>query len=217
MITVNLLPEERRSRRDRRRGRDAASGTRGFRTVSVGRDPWKRGVWVAGLVVVGGGLTLWLTQRSTAAGLQSRLEAATADSARLADLRAVSDSLAEQRRLVRQRMALIQRLDRNRFAWPHLMDEISRALPELAWLTGLREITPLPDVTVEIRGRAANPLVITDFVRNLQASPYIAEVKIMGTQQEEVEDLAVQGFTLVASYARPEEASGVDSSSPTGS
>ena len=149
---------------------------------------------------------LWWGQRSVERELEARLEVATADSARLADLRAVSDSLSARRQLIRARVALVEQLDRNRFVWPHMLDEISRALPQLAWLTNLRQVSPLPAATVQIQGLAANPLSITEYVRNLEASTYIAEVRILGSQKQTLDDnLVVQAFTLTARYAPPME------------
>ena len=81
------------------------------------------------------------------------------------------------------------------------MDEVSRAVPDIVWLVSLQQVNPLPNVTVQIQGMAANPLAITEFVRNLQASEYLTDVQILGSQQQEVsEELAVQAFTLVATY-----------------
>lgn len=204
MIEVNLLPEHQREtaggkRRARRPSRPS------FRGFSFGEDPWLTGLIVALVLVPALALTLWLVQRAEARELDERLTAATADSARLADLRAVSDSLSERRQLIRERMSLIERLDRDRFVWPRVMDEVSRALPEIAWLTNVRQLSPLPELTFQLQGIAGNPLAITDFVRNLQASPYIGEVRIMGSQQQEVEGLSVQAFTLVARYRHTAE------------
>lgn len=206
MIEVNLLPDSQRSAaRKRRKARRPSIGD-SFRGVSLGRDPWTTAVIAAGVVVTLGVLGLWLAQRAEASGLEDRLAEATADSARLADLRAISDSLTERRRMIRERITLIERLDRGRFIWPHLLDEISRALPQFAWITNLQQTSPIPNVAVQIQGMAANPLTITEFVRNLQASPYIDDVRIVGSQQQEIEDgLTVQGFTLVATYAAPAE------------
>lgn len=206
MIEVNLLPESQRGApRKRKAPRRPSIGGR-FRGVSLGRDPWTTALVAAAVVVTLGVLGLWLAQRAEASGLEDRLAEATADSARLAELRAVSDSLTERREMIRERIALIERLDRNRFIWPHLMDEISRALPQFAWLTNLQQTATTPNVAVQIQGMAANPLTITEFVRNLQASSYIDDVRIVGSQQQEIEDgLAVQAFTLVATYAPPPE------------
>ncbi len=203
MIEVDLLPERQRARGARRR-KSARSVAGGLKRLSRGKDPWTAAVLATVSIVPLLVLFLWLNQRSDRADLEERLASATADSARLADLRAVSDSLTQRQALVRERTALIEQLDRGRFVWPHLMDEISRAVPKLAWLTTLQQLTPQPDLTVQIQGLAANPLVITEFVRNLQASPYIAEVRILGSQLQELEDeLAVHAFTLVASYDAP--------------
>lgn len=202
MIEVNLLPESRKGT-GRRSGQPSAAER--LQGISFGKDPWNVAL-IAVLVIVPLAIVgLWLTQRAEARGLDERLAEASADSARLADLRSVSDSLLERQQRIRERVALISRLDRGRFVWPHLMDEVSRALPRYAWLTRLEQVAPPPDVSAEIQGMAANPLTITEFVRNLEASPYIGEVRILGSQRQELEDLAVQSFTLVARYEPPPE------------
>lgn len=202
MIEVNLLPES--QRKGARRKAKGPGRARRLPRVPLGKDPWTTALLVAAVLVPILILAMWLVQRAEARGLEERLVRATAESTRLADLRAISDSLTGRQRLIRERVALVQRLDGNRFVWPRMMDEISRALPQFAWLTNLRQVAPLPDVAVQIQGMAANPLTITEFVRNLQASPFIADVRIVGSQQQEVEEgLAVQAFTLVATYRRP--------------
>lgn len=202
MIEVNLLPE----RQKRRGGRRAASRGSRPKGVARDRDTWRLALVAVAVLVPLGMAVLWWGQRSVERELEARLEVATADSARLADLRAVSDSLSARRQLIRARVALVEQLDRNRFVWPHMLDEISRALPQLAWLTNLRQVSPLPAATVQIQGLAANPLSITEYVRNLEASTYIAEVRILGSQKQTLDDnLVVQAFTLTARYAPPME------------
>jgi Tfp pilus assembly protein PilN len=201
MIEVNLVPErEKKSRR----GRSGASKSPRQKKTGKDREVWSMALVIAGVAVSLGVGYLWWGQRSVSNDLQARLEVATADSARLADLRAVSDSLSQRRQLIRERIALVEQLDRNRFVWPHMLDEISRALPGLAWLTSLRQLTPLPSTTVQIQGLAANPLAITEYVRNLEASTFVSEVRILGSQKQTLEDdLIVQAFTLTARYASP--------------
>jgi len=179
-----------------------------------GRNPWTGALVVACVLVPAAGLFLWWTQRGERADLEVRLAAASADSARLADLRVVSDSLDRRRNEIRDRVALVEELDRNRFVWPHLIDEVSRALPSLAWLSNLRQIAPLPDVGIQIQGIAANPLAITEFVRNLEDSDYVTDVRILGSQQQTLNDgdLSVQAFTLTARFTEP--ASGVRRTEP---
>lgn len=205
MIEINLHPERGRESSRKRGGSrfelpgfDALPGLGDF-----GGDPWLSALLVAAVIVplaVGG---LWFLQRSEASDLETRLEEARADSVRLADLRALGDSLTSRRQEIRDRIEIVQRLDRDRFVWPHLLDEVSAALPDQAWLTTLKRQAPLPDVRVQILGVAAEPLVITRFVRNLEASPYIGDVQILGSQRQTEGGVSTQSFTLEVGYTDP--------------
>jgi Tfp pilus assembly protein PilN len=203
MIEVNLLPEAQRSRGAGKKR--ASTRTRSLTGAGLKGNPWKTALVIACVAVPAAVLFLWWTQRSEAGGLATRLEAATADSARLADLRAVSDSLNARRAEIRDRVAFVEELDGNRFVWPHMMDEISRAVPRMAWLSSLQQTSPLPNVGVQIQGIAANPLAITEFVRNLEASDYVTDVRILGSQKQTLNDgeLSVQAFTLTARFTEP--------------
>lgn len=210
MIEVNLHPSGEKKRRK----------TRGFLPdvdfqmpdlgagglVQAARsEPWKVAC-VAVLLVVGLVVgALWFSQRSAFDRVETRLEEAREDSARLADLRQLSDSLTKRQNQIRSRVRLVEQLDRNRFVWPHLMDEIAGALPSRAWLQTLRKQGSLPNLGIQILGTAARPLVVTDFVRNLEQSPYISDVQIVGTNKEQSGGLTVQSFTLDAVYSPPPE------------
>lgn len=197
MIEINLLPESLRARQ--------GIATNGHAGGGLHIDFWGVALLISALTIPPGTVALWWSQRSEALELGARLEAAMADSARLAELHAASDSLSERSREIRERVALVERLDRDRFAWPHMMDEISRALPPPAWLISLRQLSPPPDLTVELQGVAGNPLAITEFVRSLGTSDYIADVKIIGSQQQQEPDpeqVSRQAFTLVLRFAQ---------------
>lgn len=202
MIEVNLLPEAQKSRGSSKRARASRPSLPGG---VKDRNPWTAALIAACVIVPAAVLFLWWAQRGDARALDTRLETATADSARLADLRLVSDSLNARRQEIRDRVALVEALDRNRFVWPHLMDEVSRAVPRLAWLSTLRQLAPMPDVEVQVQGIAANPLAITEFVRNLEASDYITDVRILGSQKQTLDDgeLSVQAFTLSIRFTEP--------------
>ncbi|WP_419938489.1 PilN domain-containing protein [Candidatus Palauibacter sp.] len=195
MIEINLLPEALRPRQG------IATDGRGDGRLRI--DFWGVALLISALTIPPGVIALWRLQRAEAGELAVRLEAAVADSARLAELRAASDSLTEKSREIRERVALVEQLDRDRFAWPHMMDEISRALPPPAWLTSLRQLSPPPDLAVEVQGIAGNPLAITEFVRTLDTSDYIADVRIVGSQQQgsDPDQVSRQAFTLVLRFA----------------
>lgn len=207
MIEVNLHPAGPKARRRRATAPSLPTWMRRSGRGSDERDPWtivSLAVPAVALLAIAG---MWFAQRSRAAELEASISEAVADSTRLADLRALSDSLVARERTIRERLVLVQGLDEGRFVWPHLLDELSRALPEYTWLTAIRVSEPLPDLRVQVDGLAANPLAITRFVRNLQESPFVAGVTIVGSQQQLVDNVAAQAFKILVRYADPPERS----------
>jgi Tfp pilus assembly protein PilN len=215
MIEVNLHPAGTKAKakaraRRRRGGRPAVRGR--------GRpSPWLTAmiaVLIAGPLFAG---AMWFLQRSRSGSLEERLQTALADSTRLADLRLLSDSLTTRQRLVRQRVELIRGLDRDRFVWPHVLDEVGGSLPDFVWLTAIQESSPLPGLTLEIRGMASTALAVTEYVRRLEMSPYLGLVRILGSQQIPAEgmDLEVHAFTLLVDYTPLPEPPGAGSETGT--
>lgn len=210
MIEVNLHPSGGKKRRKKGGG---VSGIKlempdfgDVRLVETMRtDPWNAALIVSFIVVPLVVLFMWLGQRSQAQQLQSQLEEAQADSVRLAEQMALNDSLSQRRAEIRSRVQVVRQLDQNRYVWPHLLDEISAALPRDAWLDALRQQSPLPDLQVQVMGIAGTPLIVTDYVRNLEQSPYIGEVQIVGTSKQMEDGVSTQSFTLNVRYERPPE------------
>lgn len=170
---------------------------------SLRADPWQTAmiaVIVLVPLVVGG---LWYLQRSDEQAIRQRLETAREDSARLAELRSLNDSLVQRRRQIRERVELVKNLDEGRFVWPHLLDEVSRALPEFAWITGIQRDSQQPVLRVSLQGVAATPIYITQFMRNLEASPYIGDVQFRGSNRTTANELPAHEFRVVVSYSAP--------------
>ena len=127
MIEINLLPAGAARRPAARR---ASAG------VSLpGADP--RVAALAGaalLILVLGAFGFW--RQSTKAGeLTGQIDRERADSLRLARTIALMKSMESRRDTIEQKMAVIRSVDGRRYQWPHLMDEISRAVPPYTWLT----------------------------------------------------------------------------------
>lgn len=169
-------------------------------------DPWTAAVLIAGVVLVGGIAWTWVGQQNRAEELDRRLQSAVQDSARQAELRALSDSLIARRKSIRSRVRLVKDLDQNRYVWPHLLVEMSRALPDVAWVVSIQRTSPLPGLDLTVRGVAANPLAITSFVRNLRDQPHVGAATIQGSSRQQVQGVTAQSFTLRLSYRRPPEA-----------
>lgn len=200
MIEVNLHPEGSKRRRRRLVGMPSWLKSTGS---GDGRDPWLiAAVAIPALVLLVVGW-LWMAQRGERGELDDRLVEAVEDSTRLSDLRALSDSLIARETQIQERLDLLKGLDDGRFVWPHLLDEISRALPDYAWLTSIRQASAPPDLQVQLDGMAANPLAITAYVRRLQESPYVGDVRILGSQEQNLGGFSAHSFKLIVGYAEP--------------
>lgn len=152
MITVNLRPGKRRKR----------SGSSfnfkgmfdGFRDLGAKvKDPVLLaavGAWVCVLGVLG---FIYLNNVRQLLTLAPRLEQARSENKRfqtfLADKRRqeqIRDSLLAQ-------ITVIRDVDGDRYIWPHVLDEVTKALPAYTWLVDLASTTPVN----KPRARPARP------------------------------------------------------------
>ena len=67
-----------------------------------------------------------------------------------------------------QRVALIDELRKGQTAPVHMIDQVSKALPEMTWLTSMQQ----NGYTLTIQGRCLTLTSLSDFVGNLEASHY---------------------------------------------
>ena len=87
----------------------------------------------------------------------------------------------QQKTQLQQRVVLIEQLRKEQKGPVHILDEISRALPPMLWLTELKQT----DDSVLIDGRSTAVTNLTDFVSNLEASGYFKKsIDIVSSQTE---------------------------------
>jgi len=70
-----------------------------------------------------------------------------------------------------EKIDLINRLKTNQKGPVRLMDEISRALPDLVWLSGVE----VAGNSVTVRGKTLSPNAVATYLENLKKSPFFAE------------------------------------------
>lgn len=135
MIEINLLPGAGKKRAARRQGVDFGAMKSGMSGRL--RDKFLIAAIVGVVISVGATAGLYMTQTSKDAALTERSEVAVRDSARYATfLKDRYRAEAARDTLLRQ-VNIIKSLDEDRFVWPHVLDEVSRALPQYTWLTVL--------------------------------------------------------------------------------
>jgi Tfp pilus assembly protein PilN len=164
MIEINLLPGARSKKAVRRPTVSFGS----FASGLSGRlsDKFMLGAVVGVVVSVGATAFLYMSQQRRDADLQTRIEVAVVDSTRYANFlkdryhaEAVRDTLLRQ-------VNIIKSIDQDRYVWPHIMDEISRALPQYTWLSmialngtpqGSTNVVALPKTTEDAKNKGKQP------------------------------------------------------------
>jgi Tfp pilus assembly protein PilN len=128
---------------------------RGMSLPSGGTDMRVLGMaGVALLLAVLGAFTFW-RQGARQGELRAQMEQERRDSVSLARTIALMKTIESRKDTIDQKMAVIRSVDGRRYVWPHLMDEISRAVPPFTWLTRVAATAPPPAPAPAARPAAA--------------------------------------------------------------
>jgi Tfp pilus assembly protein PilN len=138
----------------------------------------------------------------------------------------IRDSLVSQ-------IGVIRTVDGDRYVWPHLLDEVTRALPAYTWIVDIgpasavakapsaptpaaaakpakadTAVVPTGPVAVqfEVNGRTVDIQAYTKFLRQLEASPWITDVMPVSAQTVVEKDRPVTAFTIRATYKQADSA-----------
>jgi Tfp pilus assembly protein PilN len=133
-----------------------------------------------------------------------------------AEYRRYRNLLQQKRRAERLRDSLvaeleaIREIDSDRYVWPHVMEEVTKALPDYTWLTSLEAITPRveegvdsvvkPPVRFTVEGRTSDLAAYTRFVSQLTMSPWIQNAEFGAVQSVMEQDRPVNSFTVTATF-----------------
>ncbi len=156
MIRINLLPA----------GRVKASRRRSGSSLQVGQ----RVTLVCSLILVAAGIGVlwwWWALDRASARMDGELLAAQRETTRLRSVIQQVDSFEKQKQQLQQRVALIEELRKGQGAPVHIVDEISKALPDMLWLTELKQ-DPTGELTID--GKCVTLTSLSDFVGNLERS-----------------------------------------------
>lgn len=178
MIEVNLLPGSGKGKKPAKRRASGPSALSG-----LGGDRWIMGAGVVVLVALAVVGWLYLGVAGQAEELRVQIEAAQRDSARFADVISRAEALQARRDTIAERVVALQEIDGARYYWPHVMNEVGRALPNFTWLTRLNQVSTPPNLTFRVRGRTSNYFALTSFMENLEASPFIRGVRLITSDQ----------------------------------
>jgi type IV pilus assembly protein PilN len=89
-------------------------------------------------------------------------------------LRSIIDEVKgyeEKKKNLEEKIALINNLKTNQKGPVRLMDEISKALPDLVWLSNIEVVGN----TISMKGKTLAPTAVATYLENLKKSPFFAE------------------------------------------
>lgn len=120
------------------------------------------------------------------------------------------DELEARRNELAKKNHAIEELRSQRTIPVHIMDEVSRSLPEYLWLTNLA----LKGATLAIDGETLQEQAIPNFMKNLEASEFVGEVRLIQTLQRAASTSGptTTTFKLSASVTNPFKPKPVDES-----
>lgn len=150
----------------------------------------------------GGALVLcagaWWMQSNRLKDLDTRI---AADEKRQRDLQAIKaqvDQFQQKKAMLENKVLVIEQLRLAQKSPVHMLDEISKSLPDFVWLTGMDESRG----SLRFSGQSNSLAAVADFISALQRSGWFPQVDL-GTSQEQQN---IVNFTLTATFKDPEVA-----------
>jgi Tfp pilus assembly protein PilN len=213
MIEINLLPGQKRKKR---------SGA-GFQLPDLGalvarvKDPLLLGAvgaWVVVLVAVG---LMYTAENRKLAAARQQLSRVEADARRFQALINQKRKEEKLRDSLVAELEAIRAIDADRYVWPHILEEITKALPDYTWLESVSVLPggaqpadtatgAKPAVRVLIDGRTADMGGYTRFLRQLNDSPWLTDVVAGATKTVIESDKPVLSFTVTVTFRQADSA-----------
>ena len=115
---------------------------------------------------------LWLFLRvQTKHSLGEEIARARLEADRLRSIIEEVKGYEDKKKSLEEKIALINNLKTNQKGPVRLMDEISKALPDLVWLSSLE----VAGNQITMRGKTLAPTAVATYLENLKKSPFFAE------------------------------------------
>src|SRR6058998_2916569 len=219
MIEINLLP----GKKKKAPGAGMKLSMPDFRgLIAQVKDPWLIGAIGAWVLVGGGGALLFITDRARLAAAESRLETVRTEKRRYDIVIAQKRQAQKVRDSLLYEINVIRQIDADRYIWPHVLDQATKALPPYTWITRVSAVmqtlvpgaaqpanqpavvamdtSGAPAVRVSIKGRTVDIQAYTTFLRQLAASPWFTEVTPASSQIVIEADRPVTEFDVTVWY-----------------
>jgi type IV pilus assembly protein PilN len=144
----------------------------------------------------------YLSLNKESAQLDADINSSQQEATRLHGIILQVQEFEQQKAQLQQRVGLIEQLRRSQTGPVHMLDQISRSMPPMLWLTNLKQDDK--DNSITIDGRCLTLTSLSDFVVNLEGTGYFKKsVEIvssttepMATPPGEIVKFSVKGLFL---------------------
>jgi type IV pilus assembly protein PilN len=190
MIRINLIAGEREKPKKK---------------AGIPFDIGQKVTLVCSLILVATALGIgwwWWSLDREKARIATGIADAQRETARLQSILVQVAAFNKQKQQLQQRVALIEELKKGQSGGVHMLDELSKALPDMLWLTQVKQDGG--ELTLE--GRCTTLTALSDLVANLEQSRYFRKpVEIVDSRVETVQAPAPEliKFALKATFAIP--------------
>ena len=197
MIKINLIADKQAAKAKKK----SFSGP-SFSGLGNNRNLLLGGVLVIARSATGG---WWFVVNRDLNSWEKKHTEADAELARLKPIRDKADRYEKRKELLEQKISLITELKKQQTVPVHILDQVSRNLPDFLWLDSM----DASQNKIEIKGKATTYNAVSNFYKNLSASGFFADVTLGRTFE------VPQGvsFSLKCAFAPTE---GVLGESPQG-
>jgi type IV pilus assembly protein PilN len=190
MIRVNLLAADRPTKKTKR----AASAPGSVQAYLF------LGLFATGAIALCALGYLW--QSAQLRKLDAEIAQAQQRQRELQAIKKQVDDLEMKRATFQRKVDLIERLKAEQSAPVHMLDEVSKALPDFVWLSQMESTGPPGTATVRFQGQSSGLTPVADFISALQRSGWFPGVDLVSsTEQNNIVTFAVQ-----AAFKSPEVA-----------
>ncbi|MBI5286028.1 MAG: PilN domain-containing protein [Deltaproteobacteria bacterium] len=100
--------------------------------------------------------------------------------------------IKNDKKVLEEKLNIVRQLEQNKTGPMRMLEEITRAIPEKAWIETLKD----SDTATVITGVALSEEVIAEFMRGMEKSPNMSKVVLEVSQQTDKGGVKLKGFIL---------------------
>lgn len=187
MIRINLLAADRPAKKGKRAAAATPGATQAYLIL---------GVFAGGAALVAAGAFVWVSGQIR--DLDGKISTLEARQRQLQAIKQQVDELERKRSTFQQKVDLIEKLKAEQSGPVHMLDELSKSLPDFVWLTTLEQ----SGNAVKLVGESNGLTSVAEYMTSLERTGWFPTVDLVSSTEQQ----NVVKFQLSASFQNPEVA-----------